>query len=52
MRMAIDHDHKTGIIRGILCKDCNLILGWVKDDPDRLRAMVAYLEAPPGAVAA
>jgi hypothetical protein len=43
-RMAIDHDHDTGEVRGILCKDCNLILGWVKDDAVRLRNMAAYLE--------
>lgn len=43
-RMAIDHCHAKGHVRGLLCKDCNLILGWVKDDPQRLRALAAYLE--------
>lgn len=43
-KMAIDHDHATGVVRGVLCKDCNLILGWAKDDPGRLRDMAAYLE--------
>jgi hypothetical protein len=52
LRMAIDHDHITGEVRGILCKDCNLILGWVRDDSLRLRAMATYLESPPGARAA
>lgn len=44
-RMSIDHCHESGKIRGLLCKDCNLILGWVKDDIKRLQAMVDYLEA-------
>jgi hypothetical protein len=43
--MSIDHCHESGKIRGLLCKDCNLILGWVKDDIKRLQAMVDYLEA-------
>lgn len=43
IRMAIDHSHLTGRVRGLLCKDCNLILGWVQDDPARLRAMADYV---------
>ncbi len=43
-RMAIDHDHETSAVRGVLCKDCNLILGWVNDDPQRLRLLAEYLE--------
>jgi hypothetical protein len=42
--MAIDHCHVTGRVRGILCKDCNLVLGWMKDDPARLRALADYVE--------
>ena len=41
---CIDHDHKTGVVRGILCHDCNLALGHAKDSPDRLIALAAYLE--------
>jgi len=44
VRMSIDHCHETEQVRGLLCKDCNLILGWVKDDPDRLRLMADYLD--------
>lgn len=43
-RMAIDHCHDTERVRGLLCKDCNLILGWVNDDPVRLRALADYVE--------
>lgn len=44
-RPCIDHDHKTGRVRAILCHNCNLALGHTKDDPDRLRALAEYLES-------
>jgi len=42
-RLAVDHCHKTGKIRGLLCKDCNLILGNANDDPEVLRRLILYL---------
>lgn len=41
---SVDHDHSTGIVRGILCMDCNVSLGKMKDDPGLLRAAADYLE--------
>lgn len=39
----VDHDHKTGEIRGLLCKNCNIALGHLKDDVDLAMAVAAYL---------
>lgn len=38
-----DHDHSTGINRGLLCNACNVGLGMFKDSPDMLLLAVAYL---------
>lgn len=40
----IDHDHETGVIRGVLCINCNLGLGAFKDDPDLLLSAIEYLK--------
>jgi hypothetical protein len=43
-RLAVDHDHQTGNVRGLLCTRCNLAIGYARDDPSLLRAMARYLE--------
>jgi hypothetical protein len=44
VRMAVDHCHKTGKIRGILCIQCNPGLGKFFDSPDLCRRAAEYLE--------
>jgi hypothetical protein len=39
----VDHDHKSGFIRGILCNHCNLLLGHAKDDVNILQSAIKYL---------
>lgn len=41
--LAVDHCHTTGTIRGILCRPCNLGLGYFRDDQQRLLGAVQYL---------
>ena len=41
--LDVDHCHKTGKIRGLLCNRCNQSMGKVKDDIDLLKKFLAYL---------
>ena len=43
-RPYVDHDHVTGVLRGLLCVSCNSALGLAKDDPAILRTMADYIE--------
>lgn len=47
-RLSVDHCHKTGIVRGLLCRMCNgRLLTSARDSPDTLRNAADYLERPP-----
>lgn len=41
--LHIDHDHKTGAVRGLLCSECNHGIGNFKDSPIFLTSAIAYL---------
>lgn len=45
---VVDHCHKTGKIRGVLCHPCNKLLGMAKDNPQVLRFAADYLEKSNG----
>lgn len=40
----IDHCHKSGLVRGLLCHLCNSAIGFLKDDKDNLKRAIEYLE--------
>ena len=42
--LEVDHCHKTGKIRGLLCASCNTTIGHMEDDTHRLRKAINYLE--------
>lgn len=50
-RLSVDHDHHTGLIRGILCWACNAALGKFRDDGERIVKAAEYVQAPPATAA-
>lgn len=42
--LCVDHDHKTGKVRALLCSSCNKALGLSYEDVNILKAMINYLE--------
>lgn len=44
LNLPVDHDHETGIVRGLLCSNCNRGLGMYKNNPALLRKAADYLE--------
>lgn len=43
-RLAVDHCHSTGCVRGLLCDDCNIALGKMKDNIETLQNAIDYLK--------
>lgn len=50
-RLAVDHDHETNRVRGLLCKPCNRMLGHGRDDPEFFNRAATYLDFPPALAA-
>ena len=47
LKPCLDHDHATGQVRAFLCQPCNNAIGHLKDSPQRVRQLLAYLLAHP-----
>lgn len=43
-KFAVDHNHETGKIRGLLCHHCNVGLGHFRDNVDFLQSAILYLQ--------
>lgn len=43
-RLAVDHCHKTNLIRGLLCRQCNLTIGFIRDNIELLERTINYLK--------
>jgi len=42
-KLHVDHDHKSGKVRGFLCGPCNRALGMLQDDPQVIKGLLRYL---------
>lgn len=49
--LAVDHCHKTGLVRGLLCMRCNRALGKFEDSVEKVQNAAAYVTSPPATTA-
>ena len=43
--LAVDHDHATGKVRALLCKNCNTAIGLLGEDTDRMAKAIEYIQS-------
>lgn len=43
-RLCVDHNHKTGKVRGLLCVFCNIFAGYIEKYPEKIKQIKSYLE--------
>jgi hypothetical protein len=43
-RLAVDHDHDTGLVRGLLCGPCNQLVGYFRNSSEAFRRAADYLD--------
>lgn len=48
-RLSVDHHHRTGWVRGLICWDCNKAIAYLRDDHARAQRAHLYLANPPAA---
>jgi len=48
-RLCVDHCHRSGQVRGLLCNACNTALGLLQEEPARFLSAVSYLDREPAA---
>lgn len=46
--LHVDHNHKTGEVRGLLCNDCNVMVGCSQDNTENLKKAIDYLQMKGG----
>lgn len=50
-RLSVDHNHVSGLVRGLLCWNCNRALGRLKDNLELIEALAEFLRNPPATTA-
>jgi hypothetical protein len=43
-KLVVDHDHVTGNVRGLLCHTCNVLLGSIEKDQERVEKVMEYFD--------
>lgn len=46
-KLVVDHDHATGVVRGLICTPCNMAIGGLGDTPEGVRKALEYLLRKP-----